>query len=120
MSIKSYVEELNSIELELKRLGLEAKKLREKKATVKKRIADFLSAKGQVGVKHHGKAYTINEKVKRKSKGNKLKDQDAKKVLEEWGIEEPEKLLEELLEARRGEKETISDLKTEKIRRKKN
>uniref|UniRef100_A0A6C0EM10 Host-nuclease inhibitor protein n=1 Tax=viral metagenome TaxID=1070528 RepID=A0A6C0EM10_9ZZZZ len=116
MSIKSDVLELESIRAELASLNIRRKKLKEKEREAETRIQDYLRSKQQTGVKYQGTAILVEEKEKRASKSNKIRDADAKCVLERYGITEPDRVLKELMEARKGEPIPNSKLKIKKYK----
>lgn len=104
MSIQTDVTELQRIREELKLLSQKRKKLVEREKIIKAKIASFLKAKDQPGVKYQGTAIILEEKECPKPKKNKERDADAMSVLEKYGIQDTQKVLQELLEARKGEK----------------
>jgi hypothetical protein len=115
MSIKSDIQELEAIKHELKTLTIRRKALKEKEKAVETRITDYLRANEHPGVKHQGKAIMLQPTEKRITKKPKDRDMDAASVLRNYGIENPEKVLVELMEARKGEKTTLNKLKIQKI-----
>lgn len=118
MSIRADVTELQSIQAEINSLNKRRRILREKEKEVQARIKMFLEAKNQPGLKHQGTAIKLEEKETRISKKNKDRDSDACSVLEKYGISNPDKVLAELLEARRGEKVLEKKLKLGKYKEK--
>lgn len=116
MSIKAYVQELDSIQYELKTMAARRKKLKEREKKLMEDIKDFLREKDQVGVKHHGTAIILEEKQVRAKKKAKERDQDAIDILEQYGIDNPDKVLAELLEARKGTKITEPKLTFKKYK----
>lgn len=104
MSIKSYVEELGAIKEELKKMTKARKVLTLRTKELEKNIAVYLKSKDQPGVKHEGNAIILEEKENRAPKKTGEKDSDASEILKKYGIQEPLKVLNEILEARKGEK----------------
>lgn len=104
MSIKSNVQELESIQQELKKLAKKRKELNNRKNELEKSITNYLKEKDQPGVKHQGKAIVLEEKEQRASKKTKEKDIDSSEILKKYGISDPMKVLNEILDARKGEK----------------
>jgi hypothetical protein len=119
MSIKSDVLELQSIRQEIKALSAKATILRKKAKEIEERIQEYLRAKDQIGLKHQGTAIILEEKEERAKKKNKDKDQDATYILERYGIQNPEKVLQEILEARKGEKVPKTKLQIKKYKNEK-
>ena len=120
MSIKADVRELQSIRLELRRLTQERKELKEKEAKVEARIRDFLKAKDQPGLRDGDFSLIIEEKEVAGPKRPKERQEDSIAVLERYGVHSPEKLLEELMQARKGEVVVKEKLKVSKPRKNKN
>jgi hypothetical protein len=116
MSIQSYVSELESIKIELKSLNEKRKKLKFREHELEHNIADFLKSKDQIGVKYQGSKILLEQKEKRVNKKNKDKDNDAINILTNYGLSEPQKVLNEILEARKGEKVQTDKLKIQKIK----
>lgn len=111
MSIQPQVNELAGIKTELKVINAKAKKLRARKKDLETEIAKYIKAKDLPGVKHHGTEIRVEEKISRAGKSNKQRDLDAMNVLENYGIRHPERVLQELMEARKGEEVQIDKLK---------
>ena len=116
MSIKADVQELESIRSELKVLASRRKTLKEKEHTVELRIQQFLKSKNQPGVKHQGVAITIEEKEVPGPKNNKQRKEDAIAVISRFIDKSPEKIYEEIMNARKGEIITKSKLKMKKLK----
>ena len=104
MSIKSNVQELESIKEELKTLTRRRKVLNNRKNELEKAITNYLKEKDQTGVKHQGKAIILEEKEQRSLKKIKERDNDASEILKKYGINNAMKVLNEILDARKGEK----------------
>jgi hypothetical protein len=116
MSIKSDVQELESIRSELKNLTSRRKNLKDKEKLVENRIQEYLKAKNQPGVKHQGIAVTIEEKEVSGPKNSKQRDSDAIAVIAKYVNKSPEKVLEEIMEARKGASIFKSKLKMKKFK----
>ena len=116
MSIQGDVNELKGLEHEIKSLAKRLKMLRQRKRSVEANIAAYLHAKETPGVKHQGTAIIVEEKTKRASKSNKQRDRDAIYVLESHGIRHPERVLRELMEARKGEEIPADKIKMKKYK----
>ncbi len=116
MSIKSDINELESIRAELKSLNLKRKKLKEKEKEAELRIAEYLKSKDTPGVKNNGVAVVLEEKEQPGPKKNKDRDLDAIVVLERHGISDPKKVLEEIMTARKGEKTIKPKVKVSKYK----
>lgn len=116
MSIKADVEELRIIQIELKTMTERRKKLKQRETLVKERISAFLQSKDQPGVKTADMAIRLEQKETHERLKPKDKDQLSISILEKYGIKDSSKVLEELMEARKGntimtEKLTIQKMK---------
>lgn len=116
MSIKQDMHELQSIRHEIKVLNGRRKSLREKEKDVEQRIQDYLRSKDQPGVKYNGTAIILENKEQRKVKKAKDRDRDALDILEEYGIENGQQVLQRILDARRGDPVPVSKLKFTKYK----
>lgn len=118
MSIQPQVNELNGIKAELKAINAKAKRLRARKKVLEAEIAEFIKSKDLPGVKHHGTEIRVEEKTTRAGKSNKQRDLDAMDVLERYGIRHPDRVLQELMEARKGEEIAVNKLKMKQPKKK--
>jgi predicted Zn-dependent protease len=116
MSVQSDVETLKNIQARIKILSVEMKKLRQEEKNSMERIQEFLKHKDLPGVKHQGVAIKIEEKEARERKKPKEQVMDAIAVLKKYNIDNPEKVLEELTEAKKGEPIIKEKLKLQKIK----
>jgi cell division septum initiation protein DivIVA len=114
MSIRADVQELENIKAEIRVLNEKKKKLREREKAVEGKISEYLKAKDTPGVKFQGTAIILEQKETRGSKKPKQRDAEAVSILEKYGIKSPEKVLTELMEARKGEKMVASKIKMKK------
>ena len=110
MNIQGDIMECQSLKHEITVLSKRLKILREKARQSEERINVYLEETGQPGVKFRGTAIVREEKPKRKPKKKKDRKADAIYVLEKYGINDPENVLEELMEARRGSPDQKSKL----------
>jgi len=114
--IRAEVEELKSIERELKIMRLKGRTLRERKNNLEQSIADFLKSKQQIGVQDGDSNIVLQEKLKSVHKKEKDRTNDALNVLEKYGIRHADKVLEEILTARKGEQTSVTKIKIQKIK----
>ena len=119
MSIKGKVDELNSIKGELKSLRIRGAILRKRAKQIEEEIDEYLELKDQPGLKYKGTAIVRETSTKRRVKKKDEQKSDAIYVLERYGINSPEKVLEELMESRRGSPTEQRKLKFKKIKKKK-
>lgn len=115
MSITNQMNELNNVTLEIKRLSDNLRELRKTKKEIENVILEYLKEKDQPGVKFQGKAFVLESKSKRIPKKKTQKKEDAIRILENCGLNNPEKILEQLLEASKGDEEEIQKLKITKL-----
>jgi hypothetical protein len=116
MSIRADVQELEFLNSEMKVLRRRMKFLRDKQKATEGRIAQFLKAKEQPGVKFQGTALILEEKEKAQHKRPKDKDADTITVLERLGVENPQEALKDIIAARRGETQKTERLKVKKYK----
>ena len=116
--IKSDVLELKSVEVELKRARARVKELNKKKANLEEKIQEYIENNGLPGFKWKSKGLYVKaeEKEVRDRKKEKDKKQDATAVLRRHGVSDAEKVLDEMLEAMRGEKKSKTKLKINKYK----
>ena len=116
MNIQASVNELQNLNIELKRIKNNASDLRKKIKIVETNIMEYLKEKQQPGVKYQNTAILIENKSKRTSKPKKDREEDALRILEECGISDSKNILDQILDARKGEEVEINKLKIKKIK----
>jgi hypothetical protein len=115
MSIREEIKELEAIKYRLKQINKEANDLRKRSKVIEQSIAEFLNARNLPGVKDDsGIAIVVEEKILRAHKRNKDRDNDALQILEKYGVHSPEKVLKEVLDARKGEEKRGHKIKLSK------
>lgn len=118
MSIKSYVDELEQINAEIKRNNTRNRVLRQRVAELESNIALYLAEKGQQGLKYKGRAIIIENKETRTVMKKKEKEQNILSLLEEWGLTDTSKAYSKLQDVQRGntvEKQKIKFTKLPKF-----
>ena len=115
MSVADTVRELKALTLEIKTRSAELKELRLNKKKCEDEIITYLQEKEQPGIKVQDYVVMAETKDKRIRKKKSDKERDAQEVLERYGIQEPKKVLTELLESMRGEKSSVSVLKAKEM-----
>jgi hypothetical protein len=116
MSIRADVQELEILRTEIKVLRRRMKTLRDKEKATEIRISSFLKARDQPGVKFQGTAIILEEKQKSLPKKPKDKDADTILVLERLGVSDPQKALQEIISARKGDTIHSNKLKVQKYK----
>jgi len=119
MSIQGKVNELNSIKSELKSLRQRGSALRKRAKQIEEEIDEYLDLKDQPGLKYKGTAIIRETKSKRPIKKKADAKADAVYVLERYGVRSPEKVFDEVMDARRGSPTEQRKIKIKKIKKKK-
>lgn len=115
MSIKGDVHELNLINAEIKRLSTHLRELRKSAKEANSRIAKYLEEKEQPGVKYKGNAVVLEHSTKRIGKKKKDQEEDALQVLRDNGVHNARDVLDQILEARRGETVDYNKIKIKRL-----
>ena len=118
MSIQAELSELKGLKLELTNLNKRAKLIRKRVKLLESIIAQYIDEKDLPGIKHNGVAVILERKTRRAGKSNKMRDSDAMKVLEDYGISNPEKALRKIMEARKGDELQIDKLTLNNLNKK--
>jgi hypothetical protein len=115
-SIKGYVIELKSLRNEIKLQSSSLKDLRKKAREVEENIQEYLELKKQKGLKYQGMAIILDNKESRRIKKKNEQLEDSMSILKKYDVYDPKKLLEELIEARKGSPRPKSRLKLTKYK----
>ena len=102
MSIKSYVDELNNLNVEIKHNNAKNRMLRKRVKELETNISEYLHSKEQNGLKYNGKAIILEQKDKFSTKKKKDKQDDIKLLFRTLGISDPDYAYEKLQEAQKG------------------
>lgn len=116
--IVGVVNELKAISSELKKHRNETIKLNKRKKQLETIIIDYLQAKDEHGFKHNGIAIIAEEKEARGPKKKSEKIEGGISVLENYGIDNPKEVLEELIERMKGSPVPKTKLKIKEIKKK--
>jgi hypothetical protein len=114
-SITGDVNELNDLNIEIKRLGHELRQLRQKAKAAEGRIVEFLKEKDTNGVRYQGKAIVVETKPKRAPKKKPDREADVIKVLEDYNIPNPDVAMREILNSYQGTVVEAPKLKIKKL-----
>ena len=117
MSIKSCVDELKSLNVEIKRNNFRNKELKKRVKDLENSITTYLNIKEQNGLKYDGQAIVIEQKSKHAVKKKKEKEEDIKSLLSSLGINDTYSAYEKLQEVQRGEAIEHQQLKFKNIRK---
>jgi hypothetical protein len=103
MSVQRDLDELNNINIEIRRLREALKNFRKQKEAIEARVISFLKEQETHGVRYNDHAVLLESKSIRNKKRKMDKLDDISQVLRKHGIQKNEALLNEILEAQRGE-----------------
>ncbi len=115
MNITSQITELQSLEKEIGILTKRLRKLKTRKKEIEENVAEYLRETNKPGIKYKGKAILLKEVDKRTRMRKKDREEEGKNVLEQYGINNSEEVLEELMEAMKGPKKANYKLQIKKI-----
>ncbi len=118
-SITGEINELNSIKHEIKRVSGLLRDLRTKQKILEEKISKFINKQDKPGIKYKGNQFNPETKqVIDRKRSKKNKEQDARDVLEGYGIstENSETIVKEMLEAMRGERIETTALKIKPLK----
>ena len=118
-SITGEINELNSIKHEIKRVSGLLRDLRTKQKNLEEKISKFINKQDKPGIKYKGNQFIPETKqVIDRKRSKKNKEQDARDVLEGYGIstENSETIVKEMLEAMRGERIETTSLKIKPLK----
>ena len=115
-NIQADLRELGNLERELKNINQKAKALRKRKELINARIVGYCRANDLPGIKHQGIAIRLEEKTSRSRKKKKEKEYDQLSVLKSYGIHNPEVVLQEIMDAGKGEEIAVDKLKIKKYK----
>ena len=116
MNITGYINELQSLEKEISILSKRLKKLKTRKKEIEEEIAEYLRETNKPGIKYKGRAILLKEVDKRTKMRKKEREEEGKNVLEQYGVDNADEVLSELLEAMKGPKSANYKLQIKKIR----
>ena len=116
-TIQTSINELTSLNTELKRLNKTAYIVRQRIKEVEKNVLEYLKEKDQPGVKYQDKAIVVENKTKSLKKPKKEIEEDSLRILEDYGISNPKEVLNEILRARKGDEIENQKLKIKTLKR---
>jgi len=102
MSIKEYINELTSLQKEIKHNNARNRELKTRVKNIEAHITDYLQIKDQTGLKYNGQAILLESKPKYTIKPPKEKKDDVKTFLTNLGVNDIDVVYEQLLDAQRG------------------
>lgn len=111
MSIQSEINELNSLDVEIKRISNQLKSLRKRKSELEDKIVEFLEEKKTNGFKFGTKGFLLEERKRKVNKKRKDWEKDAIQILKDNGVSNPEKVYGEIKNAKVSENKEYKKLK---------
>jgi hypothetical protein len=111
MSLQHDLDELNNINLEIRRLTNTIREFRKQKKVVEDRVIAFLKNQETQGVRYNDQAVILDNKNIRNKKKKKEKLDEIHSVLNKYGIKSSDTLIQEIMEAQRGSIESNECLK---------
>jgi len=118
MSIQLKVDELKSIQNELKSLRIKGNLLRKRLKIIEEEIKQYLNTKNQQGLKYKDTVIVKETKITNCAKKKVTARTDAINILTLKGIENPDKVFDEIMASQKGEQVKKSNLKVSKINNK--
>jgi hypothetical protein len=103
MSIKMSVEELKSLNSEIRLNNIRNKELRKRVKELENSITTYLHIKEQNGLKYNGQAIVLEQRSKHTIKKKKEKEEDVRLWLSSLGVNDTDSAYEKLQEVLRGE-----------------
>lgn len=119
-SIKSSVDELKNINIEIKRLRENMFKLKKRSVELEKHIVCYLNEKNELGFKSEGNAVIVTNKTKKIKKSKKEIETETSKFLENNGIRNPKEFMDNMNKIREGDKIDMQQLKIQPLNKIKN
>jgi hypothetical protein len=74
-------------------------------------ITGYLDSKNQEGVKYNGKSFVLEDKICRKRRGKKDKEEDMMRLLADFGVSDRRGALDKLIDAQKGDEVETRKLK---------
>ena len=115
MSIKGVIDELDDIEMEIKRNNYRNKELRERKKVLETEVDTYLESKNQDGMRYKGRAIVIERTEQRPQKKKVDKKSSVIGLLDAAGVYRSEELYERLLDVQKGDPIEKKKIKFKKL-----
>lgn len=116
-SVYGDLQEVVELEDEIKRLNKQLKELRIQKREAEARIYEFLHEKDEAGFKYKDIVVTISEKKGRQRRNLEVKKEEILKVIESSRDPTSSQVLEDIIEAMKGDPVTVNCLKVQRIKK---
>ena len=115
-TIKSYVDELEQIQEEIKRNSKRNSILRVRAKELEYNISEYLASKGQHGLKYKGRAILVQNREKRQTKNRKDKETSVVSLLQEAGVDDAEELYTRLVDVQKKDPVAETKIKFTKLK----
>jgi hypothetical protein len=117
MSIKAYVDELARVQTEIRRNNDRNRLLRARVKELELNIGEYLSSKGQPGLKYNGQAILLQSQEKRTIKKKKDKESSVITLLGEMGVDNPESAYSRIVDVQRNDPISETKLKFTRLKK---
>jgi hypothetical protein len=94
------------------------KELRKRASSLETSIVNYLNEKDQKGIKYDGSALILENKIRRVSKSKQKTEEDCFRILRDNGVSNPQDVLTQIIESRKGEPIKHNKLKEVTIKNK--
>lgn len=111
MSLQRDLEELKTLETEIKSIRKKLAEYNKQKSLIEGRVIEFLKSQETQGVRYQNTAIVLEDRCVRAKKRKVEKFKDIKSVLAKHGYPENEAMIGEILEAQRGQTKSDQVLK---------
>ena len=116
MLIKSQIDELEKIQIEIKRNNASNKVLRNRAKEIEQNISSYLEEKDEPGLKYNGKAIVVENKERRLQKSKKDRKSNVVTLLEDLGIDEADNVYDKILDVQKKSPVSERKIKLKKLK----
>ena len=117
MSIKTSIDELERINIEINRNNALNRALRKRAKALEEQISKYLQSKSHTGVKYNGRTIQLEKKERHTRKGKADKARDTMELLRDLGVSDPEDAYSQLLSVQKGDAVEHHKLKIKRIKK---
>jgi len=115
-SISSMLQEIESINAEIKRNNNRNNRLRNRVKTIESQLQQYLVHNKKDGVKCDGQIVTVEKKIQRKKKKKKDKEHEMEALINEYGIRDVDNFKKRIENIQKGEENVIEKVKYKKMK----
>ncbi len=115
--LKNIKDELKRISAQVKEIRIPEKDLKRREKEIKELLRDYIDETGQGGMLFNGTLIFLQQTNKREKKKKTSAELDALNLLKSLGIDDCTGTLEQLLNALRGEKIKVKELKIKEVKK---